>query len=152
MADHAEQLKGLTIAMVPASAMANCALEAFQQTVKQLEESGASVQLLDPPAALQGRGPASISPNAKLPEKAVDNRLSDFTGQLLTGMVDAVIFRTGAGVDHFLEVVSRQQDAQRVADLLSDSQVIAASPQAAAALAAASIKPISAFSSDAAAN
>ena len=138
MADDAEQLKGLTFAMVEAPETVS---EAFQQTVSQLEKFGASVEILDARDAEQGRGPASASAN-----KAAHNRLSEFTGHLLTGMVDAVIFRTGAGVTHFLEVVSRQQDARRVTDLLQDSQVIAASRAAAIALAAASIEPIAAFS------
>ena len=126
MADQAAQFEGLTFAMVDAPETAS---EAFQQTKNLLEESGASVEILDPSDAGQGRGPTP------------HNRLSEFTGHLLTGMVDAVIFRTGAGVTHFLEVVSRQQDARRVTDLLQDSQVIAASRPAASALAAASIKP-----------
>ena len=140
MADDAEQLKGLTFAMVDAP---ETAAEAFQQTVNQLEKFGASVEILDARNAEQGRGPSAASA-----DKAAHNRLSEFTGHLLTGMVDAVIFRTGAGVTHFLEVVSRQQDARRVTDLLQDSQVIAASRPAAIALAAASIEPISAFSTD----
>ena len=131
MADHAEQLKGLTFAMVDAP---ETAAEAFQQTVNQLEKLGASVEILDARDAERGRGPTT--PSA---DKAAHNRFSEFTGHLLTGMVDAVVFRTGAGVNHFLEVVSRQQDARRVTDLLQDSQVIAASRPAAIALAAASI-------------
>ena len=140
MADDAEQLKGLTFAMVEAL---ETAPETFQQTVSQLEKFGASVEILDPRDAGQSRGPTTASV-----DKAAHNRLSEFTGRLLTGMVDAVIFRTGAGVTHFLEVVSRQQDARRVTDLLQDSQVIAASRPAAIALAAASIEPIAAFSTD----
>jgi len=97
--------------------------------------------------AEQGRGPTTASA-----DKATHNRLSEFTGHLLTGMIDAVIFRTGAGVTHFLEVVSRQQDARRVTDLLQDSQVIAASRPAAIALAAASIEPIAAYSPPASKN
>lgn len=140
MADHAEQLKGLTFAMVDAP---ETAPEVFQQTKRQLEKFGASVEILDPRAEGQGRGSTLSSLN-----KAAHNRLSEFTGHLLTGMVDAVIFRTGAGVTHFLEVVSRQHDARRVTDLLHDSQIIAASRQAASALAAASIAHIAAFSTD----
>ncbi len=151
MADHAKQLKGLTFAMVPTSATA---LNAFQQNMRLLEEFGASVELLDPPDtpnpsdAMQSKRPDSPAVTAQATEKTNDGRLADFTGQLLTGMVDAVIFRTGAGVAHFWEVVSRQQDARRVTDLLQDSQVIAASPLAATALAAASIEPIAAFPTD----
>ncbi len=137
MANQAEQFKGLTFAIVDAP---ETALEALHQTVSLLEKFGASVEILDPREPVEGRGPTT--------KKTAHNRLSEFTGHLLIGMVDAVVFRTGAGVNHFFELVSRQHDARRVTDLLQDSQVIAASQLAAVALAAAAIEPISAFSTD----
>jgi len=146
MANPAEQLKGLTFAMVAASESTS---EAFQQTKSLLETMGASVKVLEP---FKGRGAESVSAVKNSVDKATRKRLSDFTGQLLTGMVDAVIFRTGAGVAHYLQEISRQHDATRVMDLLSDSQVIAASPLAAEALVAASIKPIHAFADGSHAN
>jgi len=145
MADHAGQLKELTFALVEASERAS---EAFRRTVSVLEDSGASVEILELTDARQGRGATTVSTAESSTDPAGHNRLWEFTGHLLTGMVDAVIFRTGAGVTHFLKVASRQQDARRVTDLLKDSQVIAASRPASIALAAASIEPIAAYSTD----
>ncbi len=150
MAHQCGQLKGLTFALVKASGTAP---EALEQTVRLLEKFGASVNVLDPSDTLQACSTASNSAAQTSTTKSGHNRLWEFTGHLLTGMVDAVIFRTGAGVTHFLEVVSRQQDAQRVTDLLQDSQIIAASQPAAIALAAASIESVTAYgATDAAAN
>ncbi len=145
MAHHAGQLKGLAFALVKASERAP---EAFQQTVGLLEKFGASVRILDPHDAGQGSRSVNVSSTNNSNVKSDHNRLWEFTGHLLTGMVDAVVFRTGAGVTHFLETVSRQQDARRVTDLLQDSQVIAASRPAAIALAASSINPIAAYATD----
>ncbi len=153
MANHAEHLKGVTFALVSTPSVADGEL---QQVVARLKSCGAAVELLDAPNTPSSRQGRAVEADFELNRgrgtvsvPATPSVLTDFTGQLLTGMIDIVIFRTGAGVTDFLESVSRHQDARRVNDLLQDTQMIAASPLAAEALAKASIDPVRAYFPDA---
>ena len=66
---------------------------------------------------------------AAQPAPAFSNLLSE----LIIGAIDIMMFRTAAGVAHFMENL-RHHDRQRALNCLADIQIIAASPNASAEL------------------
>ena len=128
MANRADQLTGIVCAMVPLSASQPSSLK---QTATMLQAHGATVVLWD-----------ADEDDASGVNEFPTELLREFTGQLLTGMLDAVIFRTGAGVTRFLQTASRQHNTDRVIDALRDTPVIAASVGAANALRDAQVEPV----------
>lgn len=75
-----------------------------------------------------------VSPSLR--EVPIDNprEAIDFAHLLITGQIDVVLFLTGVGFRHLMEVVVKHIDRQRFLDALSDVVTIARGPKPVAAM------------------
>ena len=120
-----KKLAGLTFGMV---CLAGAREEdAAQSLADSLAAHGAKLHCLHPDRRFSDADSPTQTHPQNSQARSELSELSEFTGQLLTGMIDGVIFRTSAGVARFLKVAGRQHDQRRVVDSLQDSDVIAAS-------------------------
>ncbi len=79
-------------------------------------------------------GQAFVSPSLREVPLAQSAEVVRFAKELMTGQIDLVIFMTGVGVRHLMELVERQVDRQRFLNSLSDVVTVARGPKPVAVL------------------
>jgi uroporphyrinogen decarboxylase len=79
-------------------------------------------------------GQPFVSPSLREVPLAHSADVVRFAKELMTGQVDIVIFMTGVGVRHLMELVERQVDRQRFLDSLADVITVARGPKPVAVL------------------
>ncbi len=86
-------------------------------------------------------GQANVSPSMREVPLESNVKAVDFAHRLITGEIGIVIFMTGVGFQHLLDVVERHMDRQRYLDALSDIVTIARGPKPTAAMKAVGLTP-----------
>lgn len=80
------------------------------------------------------RGQAHVSPSMREVPLEDNKEAVDFAHRLITGQIDVVIFMTGVGFRHLLDLVEHHVDRKRFLDALSDITTIARGPKPVAAM------------------